>query len=92
MRDDEILRKPLITEKTNDQVERHRAYRFLVARNATKVQIRKAVERMFEVKVTGVRTILRKGKRKRVGIHVGRGQDRKHAIVTLAEGQKIDLL
>ena len=88
--DRDIVVRPLVTEKTLRQAERHNAYTFEVHRRANKVQIRQAIERIFNVKVTGVRTQNLIGKFKRVGRFVGSTGDWKKAIVTLRDGDSID--
>jgi large subunit ribosomal protein L23 len=81
---------PVITEKATIASENNQVV-FKVARNATKPQIKAAVEKLFDVKVTAVNTLLRKGKTKAFrGIH-GRQQDVKKAVVTLADGHRIDV-
>ena len=86
-----VLLRPLVTEKTLRQSERRNAYTFAVHPRANKVQIRAAVESLFEVKVTGVRTDIRPGKPRRVGWHEKRTPEWKRAIVTLKAGDTIDL-
>ena len=86
----DVIRRPVVTEKSTFASE-HGKVVFLVARQATKSQIKEAVEALFKVKVTNVNTLIRKGKSKRFrGVH-GRQPDTKRAIVTLAEGQMIDV-
>jgi len=86
-----ILLRPILTEKTTFGIEVLNAYVFEVHPSANKVQIRKAVETLFDVKVTKVNVRNRKGKRKRVGKSVGYGKDTKHAVVTLAAGDKLEI-
>jgi len=81
---------PVITEKATLASESNQ-FVFKVARNATKPQIKAAIERLFDVKVTAVNTLLRKGKRKVFRGVRGRQQDMKKAIVTLADGYRIDM-
>ncbi len=85
-----IIRKPRVTEKGLRAVERHRAYAFEVAPTANKVQIRQAVEAIFDVKVASVRTMNMLGKYKRMGRHFGRRPTWKKAIVELREGYAIE--
>jgi len=85
-----IIRRPLITEKTTLLSERDNKVVFEVDRSANKVDIQRAVERMFDVKVTGVGTLSMHGKVKRMGMHLGRRPDWKKAIVTLRQGDKIE--
>ena len=86
----DIIRRPVITEKST-AVSEHNQVIFLVARTATKPEIKAAVEALFKVKVTAVNTLNRKGKVKRFRNILGRQSDTKRAIVTLAEGQMIDV-
>jgi len=86
-----IVKHPVITEKATD-VAADGAYTFEVARDANKIEIRKAIESIYRVKVTGVNTMRVKGKLRRMGRNVGRTPDWKKAIVTLADGHKIDLV
>ena len=79
---EEIIVRPVVTEKSNDEMQSGK-YTFEVNKNATKVEIAKAVEKLFEVKVLKVNTISVKGKQKRVGAHVGMTSDWKKAIVTI---------
>lgn len=85
-----IVRRPLITEKTSVLTERDNKVVLEVDRSANKLDIRRAVEQLFDVKVTGVRTMSVHGKLKRMGAHQGRRPDWKKAIVTLQEGDKIE--
>jgi large subunit ribosomal protein L23 len=86
-----ILRRPILTEKTTGSIERQNAYVFEVAPESNKIQVKVAVEELFDVKVAKVNVRNRKGKRKRVGKSVGFGKDRKEAVVTLKAGHKIDV-
>jgi len=81
---------PVITEKATIASESNQ-FVFKVARSATKPQIKAAIEKLFDVKVTGVNTLLRKGKAKTFRGIRGRQQDFKKAIVTLADGYRIDV-
>ena len=81
---------PIITEKST-MASDHNQVVFRVANKATKPEIRAAVEALFNVKVTGVNTLNRKGKAKRFRGIPGRQKDFKKAIVTLAEGHSIDV-
>jgi large subunit ribosomal protein L23 len=85
-----IIRSPVITEKSTAASE-HNKVVFNVARAATKGEIKAAVEALFKVKVTGVNTLVRKGKTRRFRGILGRTSDIKRAVVTLAEGQSIDV-
>jgi large subunit ribosomal protein L23 len=86
----QIIRAPLITEKGTLVSETGNQVVFKVDRRANKVEIRHAVEAMFKVKVTNVRTVNVLGKRRRVRRALGKRPDWKKAYVTLAEGHRID--
>lgn len=86
----ELLRSPVITEKAT-LLSEHNQVTFRVPMDANKVEVRKAVQDVFGVKVTAVNTIVTKGKSKRFRGRVGRRADVKKAIVTLAEGESIDV-
>ena len=86
----DIIRSPVVTEKSTLASE-HGQIVFDVAVDATKPQIKAAVEGLFSVKVKAVNTLVRKGKIKRFRGTVGRQSDVKKAIVTLADGQSIDV-
>ncbi len=86
----DVIVSPVITEKSTMASE-HNQVVFKVAKNATKPEIKKAVESLFGVKVKAVNTLVRKGKEKRFRGVVGRQNDIKKAIVTLVEGQSIDV-
>ena len=79
---EEIIVRPIVTEKSNDGLQEGK-YTFEVNKKATKVEIAKAVEKLFNVKVLKVNTMTVKGKEKRVGRNVGRTSDWKKAIVTI---------
>ena len=85
-----VLIAPHVTEKTSRAMQNHNQYTFRVRRTATKVDIKKAVELMFDVKVSGVQVVNEPGKQRRFGKAIGRTQDWKKAYVSLAEGQAID--
>jgi len=82
----QIIKRPLITEKSNLQREAEQTVTFEVARDANKIEIKQAVEQAFKVKVKAVRTMVTAGKAKRVGRSVGKRSTVKKAYVTLAEG------
>ena len=86
----DVIVKPVITEKST-MVSEHNQVVFNVSRKASKPQIKEAVERLFGVKVKAVNTLVRKGKTKRFRGRIGRQSDVKKAIVTLEEGQSIDV-
>ncbi len=89
-----ILLKPIVTEKMTSQGDKFNRYGFLVAKDANKLQIKKAVEELYSVTVASVNTIRYGGKIKsrntKSGLLIGRTNAVKKAIVTLAEGNKID--
>jgi large subunit ribosomal protein L23 len=85
-----IIRRPLITEKSTRQKEEGRQYVFEVHRDANKIEIQSAVERLFKVTVLQVRTSNVLGKVKRLGRRYGKRPDWKKAIITLKEGDRID--
>jgi large subunit ribosomal protein L23 len=87
----EILVKPLVTEKSHQQLDLHGAYTFVVANDANKIEIASAIEKQFNVKVKDVRTMRYAGKEKRMGKWVGRKASWKKAVVTLAEGDSIEI-
>jgi large subunit ribosomal protein L23 len=86
----EVIRAPLITEKATLLSEQNKVV-FKVATNATKLEIASAVEELFKVRVVKVNTLVQKGKTKRFRGRPGRRADVKRAIVTLQEGQSIDI-
>ncbi len=89
-----ILLKPIVTEKMTSQGDKFNRYGFIVAKNANKLQIKKAVEELYGVTVDSVNTMLYGGKIKsrntKSGLLIGRTNATKKAVVTLAEGNKID--
>ena len=86
----QIIKKPLITEKTNQLKENGQVVTFEVAMNANKVEIKQAIEKAFDVKVENVKTLVAAGKTKRVGATFGKRSNRKKAYITLAAGNDID--
>ena len=86
----EIIRRPLITEKTTIQKEAFNQVTFEVDRKANRVEIRRAIEKIFNVRVAAVRTMQITGKVKRRGRILGKRKDWKKAIVTLMPGERID--
>ena len=86
----DVIVSPAITEKSTMASEQNQVV-FNVARKATKPEIKAAIEALFSVKVTAVNTLVRKGKVKRFRGTTGRQNDVKKAVVTLAEGQSIDV-
>ncbi len=89
MKDYEIILGPVDTEKGNIQKEELNKLTFEVAKSANRVQIRKAIESVFDVKVASVRTLNVKGKIKRRGRILGKRKDWKKAVVTLVPGHRI---
>ncbi len=87
----EIIRKPLVTEKVTRLQEALNQYTFEVDTNSNKIEIKRAVEERFKVHVTKVRTLNVRGKLKSLGRFSGRRPNWKKAIITLAEGDKIEL-
>jgi large subunit ribosomal protein L23 len=85
----DVIRRPLITEKTSIQREDGRTLVFQVALDANKVEIRRAIEQLLGAKVEHVRTGIAHGKEKRQGRYAGRRSDWKKAYVTLREGEKM---
>lgn len=86
----DVLIKPVVSEKSYGLLDENK-YTFIVRPDSNKIQIRQAVEKIFGVKVTGVNTLNRSGKRKRTRAGYGKRADSKRAIVTLAEGERIDI-
>ncbi|MDB5313041.1 MAG: rplW [Gemmataceae bacterium] len=86
----QILLRPLVTEKGTHQSTRYNAYAFQVNPVATKTQIKEAVEELFHVRVEGVRTMNRKGKRRRFRQDMGQLPSWKKAVVTLNDEDKIE--
>ncbi len=86
----DILLAPVVSEKSYSLLDENK-YTFLVAPQANKTEIKIAVEKVFDVKVVSVNTINRAGKKRRTRYGIGRRPDTKRAIVTVAEGQRIDL-
>ncbi|BBB32928.1 large subunit ribosomal protein L23 [Thermotomaculum hydrothermale] len=84
----DIILRPILSERSTFLQERENAYTFEVAKDATKPQIKKAVEKIFGVKVKSVRTVNVKGKKKRLGRFEGKRRDWKKAIVYLADKEK----
>jgi len=86
----QIIKRPLVTEKSTRQKEEGNQIAFVVDSKANKIEIRQAVEKLFKVKVHRVHTMNLVGKRKRLGKFVGWKSDWKKAIVTLREGDRIE--
>jgi large subunit ribosomal protein L23 len=89
--DQDVVKRPLITEKSERGREAAQQYSFEVHRDATKIQVKTAVEKLFAVHVTAIRTSIARGKNKRVGKNIGRRPNWKKAVVTLKQGETISL-
>lgn len=87
----DVLQRPVLSEKAVAEIERGK-YAFFVHPDASRTQVKDAVERVFRVTVTKVNIQKVQGKEKRMGRYVGRTAERKKALVTLAEGQRIQQL
>ncbi len=85
-----VIKEPHVAEKVNMQKELFNQLTFKVDRRANKVEIKKAVERLFKTKVLDVKTLNIKGKKRRVGRSIGKRPDWKKAIVRLAPGEKVE--
>ena len=88
----EIIKGPLITEKSTSLGEKQNKYVFKVGCNANKIEIRNAIEKIFNVKIEKVNTVKLQGKKKRVRLVEGKTPDWKKAIITLKEGNKIEFI
>ncbi len=86
----DVLIKPVVSEKSYGLLDENK-YTFIVRPDANKTEIKIAVEKVFKVKVTGVNTLNREGKRRRTRFGVGKRPDTKRAIVTVAPGERIDI-
>ena len=86
----EILKRPLVTEKSTVEKEERNKLCFEVDRRANKIQIKGAVEKIFKVNVLDVATIRMKGKKKRAGRHFTQRPDWKKAVVTIKAGQRVE--
>lgn len=95
MKPSDVLIKPILSEKANKQSEKMNRYTFVVARKANKLEIKKAVESFYNVQVEEVNTMVMPSKLKakytKAGFIVGRKPAKKKAVVTIAEGETIDL-
>lgn len=87
-----IIQRPLITEKATSQKEKNNKISFVVHPKANKIQIKEAIEKLLEVKVDRVNVMNMEGKKKRMGRFEGKKSDWKKAIVTLREGEKLELI
>ena len=88
----QIILRPHVTEKSMGSLQHQNAYTFVVDGRANKIQIREAIEKIFNVRVKKVNTHVRKGKRKRFRMTMGKKPDMKKAVVTLEENYRIDIL
>jgi len=86
----DVIIRPIVSEKSYAELERN-TYTFLVDRRANKTEIKEAVQAIWDVHVTSVNTLNRRGKTKRRGWTKGKRADEKRAIVTLAEGDSIEI-
>lgn len=86
----DVIKKPLVTEKTTTEKDDKNVVAFVVAGDANKIEIKTAVEKLFKVQVTSVNTANVAGKQKRVGVRVGKRSNWKKAYVTLKEGSTVD--
>ncbi len=86
----DILKRPLVTEKSTVEKDERNKLCFEVARSANKIEIKAAVEKIFKVDVLNVATISMKGKKKRVGRHFTQLSDWKKAVVTIKPGQRVE--
>lgn len=87
----DVIVKPLLSEKSNELREAQSQYVFVVRRNATKADVKKAIKALWDVDVASVRTLIQRGKTRRRGMQVSQSQNTKKAFVTLAEGAKLPL-
>lgn len=87
----DVIYEPVVSEKSYDLIEDHNTYTFVVDTRSNKTEIKQAVESIFDVRVVSVNTMNRKGKLKRTGWVIGKRPDTKRAMVTLAEGEEIDI-
>lgn len=87
-----IVKKPLFTEKGSDLKETQNKILVEVSRDANKIDIKRAIEEIFKVKVEKVSTINKRGKWKKFGRSIGKRPDRKKAIITLKKGEKLDFI
>ena len=86
----DVILRPVVSEKSYNLLDEGK-YTFIVAPDANKTEIKIAIEAIFKVKVTSVNTLHREGKRRRTRFGIGKKVDTKRAIVTVAEGESIDI-
>jgi large subunit ribosomal protein L23 len=87
----QVIIRPVVTERSTTLGDEHDAFTFVVADDANKIEIKRAVEELFQVKVQSVNTMRYRGKMRRVGRSTGRRAGFKKAIVKLVEGERIDV-
>ena len=87
----DIVFEPVVSEKSYDLIQDYNTYTFIVDKRANKTEIKQAIAEIFDVRVTRVNTINRRGKMKRTGWKMGKRPDTKRALVTLAVGSSIDI-
>jgi large subunit ribosomal protein L23 len=87
----DIIFAPVVSEKSYDLVSDSNTYTFTVDRRSNKTEIKQAIQTIFDVKVSSVNTMNRKGKFKRTGYTIGKRNDTKRAVVTLVDGDSIDV-
>ncbi|MFW5980796.1 MAG: 50S ribosomal protein L23 [Halanaerobiaceae bacterium] len=87
----DIIIRPIISEQSMELMESNNTYAFEVAKTANKIEIRKAIEEIFEVEIENVNTMNMKGKKRRLGRNEGKRPDWKKAYVKLAEGENIEV-
>lgn len=87
---DQIIIRPLLTEKASLQTEENNTYAFEVGKDSTKIEIKEAIQSLFGVQVANVRTMVVRGKVKRFGRYFGKRPNWKKALVTVAEGDDLN--
>lgn len=86
-----VIVRPVLSEKSDATRERESKYTFEIKRDASKNDVKAAVEALFDVKVASVNTCITRGKMRRKGMHVSMSSNKKKAVVTLHQGQKLDI-
>ena len=87
----DIILQPVVSEKSYDLVDANNQYTFIVDPRSNKTEIKQAIQTIFDVKVVSVNTMNRQGKKKRTGYTIGKRKNTKRALVTLADGDSIDV-
>jgi len=87
-----IIIRPVLTEKTNVFKEKYNKYVFIVNKNANKIQIKNCIEKLFNVDVLKINTLIKLGKLRRRGRYSGYKPDKKYAVIEIEKGQKINLV